>query len=114
MGGLRVQKRYSRFRPYADILFGRGQLNYQNGGFIVPAQSFRYIQSTSNVLSPGVGFEADVTEHFAVLFDGQLQHWDIPFTPISSSIAQSSIYTKTGTFGVVYRFGWLLHGHPAP
>ncbi len=114
LGGLRVQKRFKGIRPYADILFGRGQLNYQNGGFIVPAQSFRYIQSTTNVISPGVGVELDVTEHFALLLDGQYQHWNIPFSTGSNPANPGSIYSKAGTIGVVYRFGWLQHGHPAP
>lgn len=114
LGGLRLQKRFNRVRPYADILFGRGQLNYQNGGFIVPAQNFRYVQSTSNVLSAGVGVELDVTEHFAVLLDGQFQHWDIPFSTGSNPASPGSLYSKAGTVGVVYRFGWLQHGHPAP
>lgn len=113
-GGLRVQKRYHRIRPYADILFGRGQLNYQNGGYIVPAQDFRYLQSTTNVISPGFGFETDITDHFALLLDGQYQHWGVPFTPNGSGTASSAIYSKVGTVGVVYRFGWLVHGHPAP
>jgi len=114
LGGLRVQKRYNRVRPYIDILFGRGQLNYQNGGFIVPAQNFRYVQSTSNVISPGIGVELDVTEHFALLLDGQFQHWDIPFSTGSNPAVPGSLYSKDGTIGVVYRFGWLRHGHPGP
>ena len=113
-GGLRIQKRIGRLRPYVDFLAGRGELNYQNGGYIVAAQDFRYLQSTSNVFSPGLGFETDLTEHFALLLDGQYQHWAIPFTPTGSSTASSSIDSKVGTIGVVYRFGWLVHGHPAP
>ena len=113
-GGLRVQKRLRGIRPYADALFGRGQLNYQNGGYVVPAQNFSYLQSTSNLYSLGIGVEIDATEHFALLLDGQAQHWNLPFTPGSASIASSSIYSKVGTIGVVYRFGWLDHGHPAP
>ena len=113
-GGLRVQKRLRRIRPYADVLFGRGQLNYQNGGYVVPAQNFSYLQSTSNIYDGGIGFELDVNEHFAVLLDGQAQHWNLPFTPGGASTASSSIYSKVGTIGVVYRLGWLEHGHPAP
>lgn len=113
-GGLRVQKRLRGVRPYADILFGRGQLNYQNGGYVVPSQNFSYLQSTSNVYSGGIGVEVDVTEHFALLLDGQAQHWNLPFTPGSSSTASSSMFSKIGTIGVVYRLGWLDHGHPAP
>lgn len=112
--GLRVQKRFRRIRPYADFLFGRGQLNYQSGGYIVPLQDFRYLQSTTNILSPGIGFETDITQHFALLLDGQLQHWDVPFDPTGTSNGSGSIYSKIGTVGVVYRFGWLDHGHPAP
>lgn len=114
LGGLRVQKRFNRIRPYADILFGRGQLNYQNGGFIVPSQDFRYVQSTSNVWSPGIGAEFDLSPHFAALLDGQFQHWNIPFSTGANPSSPGSLYSKTGTIGVVYRFGWLQHGHPAP
>lgn len=113
-GGLRVQKRIGRFRPYGDFLFGRGQLNYQNGGFVVPVQNFEYLQSTSNVFSPGLGVEVDLTPHFALLLDGQYQRWTVPFTPNSTSTNSSSIYSKSGTIGAVYRFNWLQHGHPAP
>ena len=113
-GGLRVGKRLRGIRPYADVLFGRGQFNYQSGGYAVPAQNFSYLLSTSNVFSAGVGVEIDVKEHFALLLDGQAQHWNLPFTPGSASISGSSIYSKVGTIGVVYRLGWLDHGHPAP
>ena len=113
-GGLRVGKRYNHFRPYADILIGRGELNYQNGGYIVPSQSFRYIQSTTNVISPGIGVDLDVTDHYAVLIDGQFQHWDLPFSTGADPATPGSIYSKVLTIGVVYRFGWLDHGHPAP
>lgn len=113
-GGLRVGKRYTHVRPYADILIGRGELNYQNGGYIVPAQSFRYLQSTTNVISPGIGVDFDVTDRYAVLVDGQFQHWDLPFSTGATPAIPGSIYSKVLTVGVVYRFGWLEHGHPAP
>ena len=113
-GGLRVTKRIGRFRPYANFIFGRGQLNYQNGGYVVPSQNFEYIQSTSNILSPGLGIEVDFTPHLSLLLDGQYQHWTVPFTPDSNSTDSSSIYSKAGTIGAVYRFNWLQHGHPAP
>lgn len=113
-GGLRVQKRYGRFRPYADFLFGRGELNYQKGGYPVPLQAFRYLQTTTNVASPGLGVEIDATPHFALLLDGQFQIWDVPFDPSGQSANSSKIYSFPGTIGVVYRFNWLQHGHPAP
>jgi hypothetical protein len=113
-GGLRVQKRYRAFRPYVDFLFGRGELNYQNGGIAVPQQAFRYIQTTSNVISPGIGFEVDVTPRIAVLVDGQVQIWSVPFDPSGASAGSGHIFSYPGTIGVVYRFDWLKHGHPEP
>lgn len=113
-GGLRLGKRYGSFRPYVDFLFGRGELNYQNGGLAVPQQAFRYVQTTSNVISPGLGFEVDVTEKFAVRFDGQYQFWNVPFDPSGATPNATRIHAMPGTIGVVYRLGWLQHGHPAP
>ena len=113
-GGLRLGKRYGSFRPYVDFLFGRGELNYQNGGLAVPMQAFRYIQTTSNVVSPGLGFEVDVSEQLAVRFDGQYQIWNVPFDPSGKTSNATHISSFPGTVAVVYRFSWLQHGHPAP
>lgn len=112
-GGLRVQRRYGPLRPYADFLFGRGELNYQNGGLAVPMQAFRYLQTTTNVISPGLGVEIDATPHFALLVDGQFQIWGVPFDPSGNTSGSGHIFSFPGTIGVVYRFGWLQHGHPA-
>lgn len=111
-GGLRLQKRYRGFRPYVDFLYGRGQLNYQHGGLAVPMQAFRYLQTTGNVISPGVGVEVDVTPHVAVLFDGQYQIWHVPFDPSGKTANSGHLNSFPGTIGVVYRFSWLEHGHP--
>lgn len=113
-GGLRVQKRYRAVRPYADFLFGRGEMNYQNGGLAVPLQAYRYVQTTSNVISPGIGLEADITPHVALMVDGQFQIWQVPFDPSGQTANSSHIFSLPGTIGLVYRFGWLQHGHPAP
>ncbi len=113
-GGIRFQKRFGRIRPYADFLYGRGELNYQHGGLAVPMQAFRYLQTTTNVISPGIGFEADLSPHVAVLFDGQVQRWHVPFDPSGLTANEGHITSVPGTLGVVYRFNWLQHGHPAP
>ena len=113
-GGLRLQKRYKAIRPYADFLFGRGELNYQNGGIAVPMQAFRYLQTTTNVISPGLGVEVDVTPQFALLLDGQYQIWSVPFDPSGATSGSGHIHSLPGTIGVVYRFNWLQHGHAAP
>ena len=113
-GGLRVQKRYGFVRPYVDFLYGRGELNYQNGGLAVPMQAFRYLQTTGDVISPGLGFEADISPKLALLFDGQGQIWQVPFDPSGATANAGHIFSKVGTLGVVYRFNWLQHGHPGP
>ena len=112
--GIRVSKRYGRARPYGDLLFGRGELNYQNGGYIVPAQSFRYLESTTNIVSPGIGVEIDGPSNLNLLLDGQFQHWNLPFSTGSNPAAAGSVYSKVLTVGVVYHFSALEHGHPAP
>ena len=113
-GGIRFQKRLGFLRPYGDFLYGRGELNYQNGGYPVPMQAFRYLQTTSNVISPGVGVEADLSPHVAILFDGQVQIWQVPFDPSGKTSNAGHLISVPGTIGVVYRFGWLQHGHAAP
>lgn len=113
-GGIRVQRRFNNIRPYADLLFGRGRLIYENGGYIVPAQSYRYLKSSSNLIEPGLGVEIDLSKRLALFVDAQCEHWSLPFTPGSNSAAPGSLFAKSGTIGTTYRFDWLRHGHPAP
>ena len=112
-GGIRLQKRFGPLRPYADFLFGRGELNYQNGGYPVPQQAFRYIRTTGNVISPGLGVEVDLTPHVALLLDGQFQFWSLPFDPSGKTSNSGHLFSFPGTIGAVYRFNWLEHGHAA-
>ena len=98
LGGLRVDFLLGRhIHPYGDFLFGRGQIDY-NGGYLFGNQV--YLRTTTNVLSPGAGFDYDLTDHWGIKVDGQFQHWGQAPTP------SRSIYSKVGTVGVVYRFGF--------
>jgi hypothetical protein len=98
LGGLRVDFLLGRrIHPYGDFLFGRGQIDY-NGGYRFGKQT--YLRTTTNVLSPGAGFDYDLTDHWGIKVDGQFQHWGEAPTP------SGSIYSKVGTVGVVYRFGF--------
>jgi len=45
LGGLQVATQLSRFHPYANILFGRGEITYLNGGI-------RFLVSSSSTPSP--------------------------------------------------------------
>ena len=130
LGGLRVERQYTRWHPYVDFLAGRGQLNYQHGGFTYGA--FTYLVSTSAVYSGGGGVDFDLSRHFAVRGDFQVQHWDTPFPStatasstavatdrlrpetITVTTAPQTIYPKMATVGVVYRFDFNHHAHRLP
>lgn len=125
LGGLRVERQYTRWHPYVDVLAGRGQLNYQSGGFTYGA--YTYLFSTSMVYSGGGGVDVDLSHHFALRGDFQVQHWDTPFPSSSTAIpivivagharpetvvvstAPETIYPKMATVGVVYRFDFNHH-----
>jgi hypothetical protein len=104
--GLRVERRLSpRLHAYGDILFGRGAIDYQNGGYLSLSGDFLYVRSISNVVSPGLGLEYRLTDHFSALADAQFQHWDTPAT------ASGSLWAKPLTLGVRYRFNFNRHGY---
>ena len=100
LAGVRVERPIRRFHPYGDFLIGRGEINYV-GTFVVGFAEF--IRTDSTVYSPGAGFEYDLTHHFAVRTDAQLQHWD---TPVNAS---GSAWAKQGTVAVTYRFDFNHH-----
>lgn len=97
LGGLRLEKRWGPVHPYGDFLFGRAELDYQNGGLLSKDGTTYYIQSLTNVWSPGGGAELDLTRHFAVRLDVQLQHYSSPITQSGSE------WSTAGTIGVTYR-----------
>jgi len=96
--GLRVERYYYRFRPYADFLYGRAKIDYLDGGYPNPAGTILFINSFSNVLSFGGGLDYTLTNHFGIKVDGQVQHLDVPVT------ASGTVYSKPITIGMVYRF----------
>ncbi|QHN03515.1 porin family protein [Granulicella sp. WH15] len=116
LGGLQVERRYGRFHPYGDILFGRGQINYAPGYqltyYTFDSQGndilYTYTASSSNVISPGGGVDIDLTDHFAVKADVQYQHYNTPVTPITPS---GHLWATSTTLGVVYRFDFNHHRH---
>lgn len=96
--GLKVEHIFGRYHLYGDFLFGRGEMQYQGRGYLSPNQQYLYLQSFSNVLSPGVGVDIDVTHHFAAKLDAQLWHQGVPVT--TSGTLNSLAFTA----GVIYRF----------
>ena len=99
LGGLRLGRHVRNFAPYGDVLFGRGELNYLNGGQLTPDGTFDVFSNTSNVLSFGGGNDWFFTNHLAVKGDFQFQRYA---TPVTTS---GNLYSKVFTVGVVYRLG---------
>ncbi|AFL86668.1 hypothetical protein Terro_0319 [Terriglobus roseus DSM 18391] len=100
LGGLRIAREPSsngRLRPYVDGLFGRGQMNYQQGGYVV--SNLLYTQTASNVYAGGAGVEYDVTQHFSGKLDGQVERWNTPVP--KGGVVHSTVIS----LGLVYRFG---------
>ena len=99
LGGVKVERFFGNFHPYVDFFFGRGKIDYLNGGYPNPAGTLLYLDSISNVYGPGGGLDFVLTEHFALKIDAQYQHYG---TPVTTS---GSLWSAPITVGVVYRFG---------
>ncbi len=98
LGGFRISAHYGRLRPYADLLVGRGETTYANGGYQVPSKLIFYTQSSSNVYSLGGGTDIVSTAHLALKADLQAQRYSSPVTP------SGHLYSETGTLGLTYIF----------
>ena len=96
LGGLVVARPFGRLVPYVDLLVGRGSIDY-GAGRVTPDRTLYYIKSASNVYSPGIGLDFELTDHFALKADAQIQRYSSPVAP------SGHIYSKPITFGVVYR-----------
>lgn len=106
LGGIRVERyMLPGLRVYGDFLIGRGEIDYQNGGYPSLSGNYLYLSSTSNVISPGIGAEYRLTEHVSALADVQFQHWDTPATP------SGSLWATPITFGARYRFNFNKYGY---
>jgi len=99
LAGLRVDFLLGhRWHPYGDVLFGRGQMNYTPYGYLY--NNALYALTTTNVYSAGGGFDYDLGDRWGIKVDAQLQRWGTTPTP------SGDIYSKVGTVGIVYRFGF--------
>jgi hypothetical protein len=109
LGGLRLEHKVlvPGLRAYGDFLIGRGQIDYENGGYPSPTGPFLYVSSVSTVISPGAGLEFRLTDHFSALADVQFQHWDTPVTPSGAA------WAKPLTLGVRYHFNFNRKGYAA-
>jgi len=98
LGGARLSYQ-SNFplRPYIDVLAGRGQMNYQRGGYI--ANNNLYRQTAGSVFGGGVGVEWDTFHQVSLKIEAQAQQWGTP------AVDRGFVRSVQGNIGVAYRFG---------
>jgi opacity protein-like surface antigen len=101
--GPKVEHPFGRLHPYVDFLIGRGQINYEQGGFVVG--DILYISSNTTVYSPGAGVDYNFTHSIDLKADFQYQHWDTPVVP------SGVIHPVALTLGAVYRFDFNPRHH---
>jgi len=99
LGGLKVDFLLRhRLRPYGDFLFGRGQIDYGNYGYVYGNNV--YSLTTTYVDAAGGGFDYQFAERFAIKVDAQFERWGA--APTDSGI----VYSKVGSAGLVYYFNF--------
>jgi len=107
LAGIKIERPFGRYHPYGDFLFGRGAINYQGRGYISLDGFYLYQQTFSNVLSPGVGVDIDLTHHYAFKADAQLWRQTVPVT------TTGKLNSLAVTLGAIYRFDF-NHAPRAP
>ncbi len=104
--GLKVEHIYGRsanLHPYVDFLFGRGKIIYAGYGHVNTEGTQIYQTSVSNILSAGGGLDLDISHHFALKLDAQIQRYEADVTK------SGKVWGKPITVGVVYRFDFNHH-----
>ena len=97
LGGIKLTREFGSVRPYVNFLAGRGSIDFPNN-YTFGSTTYEYVSGT--VLSPGAGIDFSVNSHWSAKLDFQYQRWGVPVT------ASGTIYSKTATAGVAYRFNF--------
>lgn len=100
LGGIKVAKRFGSFHPYGDILFGRGEIDYQGDGYNSPSGLVRYYKTVSTVLAPGAGVDLDLSPRFSLKADASFPRYSTPVTT-SGKLTGTAV-----TGGLVYHFNF--------
>jgi hypothetical protein len=97
LAGLKLEKPYGRVTPYVNFLVGRTEFRYKTFPF-TPDFSSYYVQSTSNLFSPGGGVDFSISDQLSFKLDAQVGLYSSPVT-VSGRGVQSSV-----SVGLNYRF----------
>ncbi len=103
--GPSISKHLGRLQPYGDVLFGRGEIDF-NPPYPNPVGTILYAQTASGVLSPGGGVNYLLTSTLGVKGDFQFEKYSSPVT------TSGSVYAKVFTIAVTYHppLGGLRYG----
>lgn len=88
MGGIKLSKFYGPLHPYVNFLAGRAEFRYQTFP-VTPDYSSYYVQSTSNIFSPGGGVDFQVSSQLAFKFDAQFGLYSSPVTASGRGVVSS-------------------------
>ena len=99
LAGIKVGRPYGRVTPYVNFLAGRAEFRYQNYP-LTPDYSTYYIQSVSNLFSPGGGVDFAISNPLSLKLDGQVGLYSTPVTTSGRGVMTS------GSVGLSYRFSF--------
>lgn len=99
LAGLKLAKPYGRITPYVNFLAGRTEFRYKTFP-VTPDYSTYYVQSTSNLFSPGGGVDFSISNQLSFKLDAQAGLYSSPVT-ISGRGILSSV-----SVGLNYRFSF--------
>jgi hypothetical protein len=98
LGGVRFSGHVWRVRPYGDVLFGRGELDYGSTGYPAPSGNLYYTLSDGNVLAAGGGAELPLSTTWAVRGEVQIERYQTPVT------ASGNLNSTAINAALVYHF----------
>ena len=92
-GGLKAEKVYRNFHPYADFMIGQGRISFTHPA---PFATGPFVHDTSLIFVLGGGVDYDLSSRFALKGDFQYQSWKL-------STAKNRLTPSILSLGVVYR-----------
>jgi hypothetical protein len=98
--GPRFQRDFGRFRPYGDVLFGVGKIDYHP--VIVPGDA----HDSGRNISYGGGLDIGLTHHVYLKLDFLQQNWNLGKDGNFANTGDYTLSPRNATVGVVYDFSY--------
>ena len=75
LGGIKVDRGFHRFRPYADFLICPGRIDFDHPNLL--SSDFNYTHDSATVYDVGVGVDYALSPRLSLKLDAQGQSWTI-------------------------------------